>query len=168
MADIDRAVAQSIVDKRLALEESHFSQRMLRQQQLLEISEARVRELEDENKKLISRLAAADARKSKHEEEATLLQLNLQRARDELSEFKEKLAETRDAGVIEVASASAMHARETREQQQAAVEAARSFTALLQQRDAKIAELSRLVSVLSPPKVRLESVCFTVVKVSFI
>jgi|688.fasta_scaffold482709_2 hypothetical protein len=168
MADIDRAVAQSIVDKRLALEESHFSQRMLRQQQLLEISEARVRELEDENKKLISRLAAADAQKSKHEEEATLLQLNLQRARDELSEFKEKLAETRDAGVIEVASASAMHAREMREQQQAAVEAARSFTALLQQRDAKIAELSRLVSVLSPPKVRLESVCFTVVKVSFI
>ena len=114
------ALAQSIVDKRLALEESHFSQRMLRQQQLLEISEARVRELEDENKKLISRLAAADAQKSKHEEEATLLQLNLQRARDELSEFKEKLAETRDAGVIEVASASAMHAREMREQQQAA------------------------------------------------
>ena len=61
MAEIDRAVAQSIVDKRLALEESHFSQRMQRQQQLLEISEARVRELDAENKLLKERLETSES-----------------------------------------------------------------------------------------------------------
>lgn len=155
MADIDRAVAQSIVDKRLAVEESHFSQRMMRQQQLLDISEARVCELEDENKKLISRLAAADAQKLKLDETIATQQLNLQRICDELSDLKDKLAEARDAGAVEVATAAARHAREMQDQQQAAVESARAFKALLQQRDAKIAELSHLVNVLTPSKVRM-------------
>ena len=160
MADIDRAVAQSIVDKRLAVEESHFSQRMMRQQQLLEISEARVRELEDENKKLVLRLATADAQKLKHDETVALQQLNLQRTCDELSELKDRLSETRDASAIEVATAAARHAREMQEQQQAAVESARAFKALIQQRDEKIAELSRLVNVLTPAKVCLSSVFY--------
>ena len=153
MAEIDRAVAQSIVDKRLALEESHFSQRMQRQQQLLEISEARVRELDAENKSMLQRLAAADAQRLKYEEAAAMQQLTLQHTCDELSDLKERFAETRDAGAIEIASATARHSREMLEQQRAAVESSRSFKAMLQQRDAKIAELSRLVNALSPPKV---------------
>jgi hypothetical protein len=153
MADIDRAVAQSIVDKRLAVEESHFSQRMMRQEQLLEISEARVRELEDENKKLVLRLAATDAQKLKHDEAIAHLQLNLQRMSDELSELKDRLAETRNAGAIEVAAAAARHVREMQEQQHAAVESARAFKALILQRDERIAELTRLVNVLTPSKV---------------
>jgi hypothetical protein len=154
MADIDRAVAQSIVDKRLTLEESHFSQRMQRQQQLLEISEARVRELENENKSMTQRLATAEAYRFKHEEAAALQNLELQRMRDELSELKDRLAESRDAAAVEVATGNARHSRDLLEQQRAAVESSRSYKALLQQRDAKISELHRLLSVLSPTKVR--------------
>jgi hypothetical protein len=153
MAEVDRAVAQGIIDKRLVLEESHFSQRMMRQQQLLEISEARVRELEDENKAMMHRLAAAETQRLKYEEAAALQQLTLQRTFDELSDLKDRFKEARDAGVIEVAAATARHAREMLEQQRAAVDSSRSFKALLQQRDAKIAELSRLIDALSPPKV---------------
>ena len=154
MADIDRAVAQSIVDKRLTLEESHFSQRMQRQQQLLEISEARVREVENENKSMQQRLAAAEAQRFKHEEAAALQNLALQRLYDELSDLKDRLAESRDAAAIEVATANARHSKELLEQQRAAVESSRSYKLLLQQRDAKISELHRLMSVLSPQKVR--------------
>ena len=74
MADIDRTVAQGIIDKRLSLEDSHFSQRMQRQQQLLEVSESRVCELEEENKALLLRLTAADGTRLKAEEAAVLQQ----------------------------------------------------------------------------------------------
>jgi hypothetical protein len=152
-ADIDRTLAQSIIDKRLALEDSHYSQRLHRLQQLLDISEARVRELVDENKSLVQQLAAAELRRSSIEEELTSQQLALQRVTDEVSDIRSRLSEARNAASIEVATANARHAREILEQQQAAVQSARSFKLLLQQRDAKIADLSRIVTVLAPPKV---------------
>jgi hypothetical protein len=155
MAEIDRAVAQEIIDKRLLVEESHFSQRMKRQEQLLEISETRVRQLEAEVQSLMQRLAVADTQRIKYEEEASLQQMTLQRMCEELSDSKARLVETRDAAAVEVASTNARHARDMLEQQRAAVESARSFKALLQQRDAKITELSRLVNVLTPSKVRI-------------
>jgi hypothetical protein len=163
MADIDRTVAQGIIDKRFSLEDSHFSQRMQRQQQLLEVSESRVRELEEENKALLLRLTAADGTRLKAEEAAVLQQQALQRTCEELASFKERLAEARDASAIEVASAAGRHARELQEQQRAAVASARSFKALLQQRDAKIADLQRLVDVLTPPKVRVGAAHFSAI-----
>jgi hypothetical protein len=161
MADIDRTVAQGIIDKRLSLEDSHFSQRMQRQQQLLEVSESRVRELEVENKAVLLRLAAADKSRINGEEAAAMQQQLLQRTLEELSGVKDRLAEARDASSIEVATAAGRHTRELQEQQRAAVASARSFKALLQQRDSRIADLQRLVDVLSPPKVRVRAACFS-------
>jgi polyphosphate kinase 2 (PPK2 family) len=114
-----------------------------------------VREVENENKSMQQRLAAAEAQRFKHEEAAALQNLALQRLYDELSDLKDRLAESRDAAAIEVATANARHSKELLEQQRAAVESSRSYKVLLQQRDAKISELHRLLSVLSPKKVRV-------------